>query len=250
MSLLSETTYQNQYKLAEYCRTGVLQDIPGIKAQHIGQYRRLVYNIIEDSLASSYPLTVNLLTTKEWKDVVHEFFSSHKCASPQVWTMPLEFYEYLVEVKHSLLNKYPQLKELLWMEWLEIQIYMMPDIEAKFKTEGKIEKSKLVLNPEHHIEKFTYPVHLKNAKYISRTDTGTFFLIIHRELDSGKVQFTNISPAIVRFLEVLKAKPITLEACTKQVCTDLQIPFSPEVLASTKTFVEKGLEGGMILGFA
>ncbi|HEY0611942.1 MAG TPA: DNA-binding domain-containing protein, partial [Chitinophaga sp.] len=114
MQQLNKDTRDYQSSLADYCRTGAYQAIPGVKtAQHVSQYRRLVYNVVDDMLQSAYPLTKGLLKEEEWDELVQEFFSRHACQSPQVWYMPKELYEYIVQQEaHPLLTKYPFLHDL------------------------------------------------------------------------------------------------------------------------------------------
>ena len=104
---LLDSTYKHQSNLAAYCRTGKLPEIPGIISENVSQYRRLVYNVVDDMLQNAYPLTVDLFTKKEWDKTVNDFFTNHPCQSPQVWYMPKEFYNYLTEIKNPLLKKYP-----------------------------------------------------------------------------------------------------------------------------------------------
>lgn len=60
MQLLNHT-HQHQSALAAYCRTGELPDIPGVVMENVPQYRRLVYNVIDDMLQNAYPLTYEYL---------------------------------------------------------------------------------------------------------------------------------------------------------------------------------------------
>ena len=78
MQQLNKDTRHYQASLADYCRTGDYQAIPGVKTAHVHQYRRLVYNVVDDMLQSAYPLTRGLLTEEEWNELVQEFFSGHE----------------------------------------------------------------------------------------------------------------------------------------------------------------------------
>src|SRR5690606_9540893 len=130
----------------------------------------------------------------------NEFFCNHPCQNPQVWSMPKEFYEYLVKSRHSLLIKYPFLQDLLWFEWIELELFMMEDKKAEYTTNGDILFSRLVLNPEYQLLSFKYPVHHKNARYITITDQSDYFAAAHRNKE-GSVVFTDLSPALVRIIE-------------------------------------------------
>ena len=176
---LLETTKNYQSALAAYCRTGNYTFIPGVNEKNVTHYRRLVYNVIKDSLRTSYPLTVNLLSETRWEELVNNFFSNYPCQSPQVWYMPREFYEYIIVNEKALNEEYPFLSELLWFEWLEVELYMMKDIIIEYKSTGDLLSDKLIINPEHTLQQFDFPVHLKKARSISAEDKGNYYLSIH-----------------------------------------------------------------------
>lgn len=196
------TTRQYQSELAAYCRTGQLEKIPGIVKENVPQYRRLVMNVVDDMLQNAYPLTHQLLQGNEWDQAVADFFSNHACQSPQVWYMPKEFYEYLSGIQYPLLKAYPFLEELLWFEWIEVELFMMEDIPVTANPSGNLLADRLVLNPEHRLLAFTYPVHQKNPGMISGEDKGSYFVIAHRN-SSGEVLFTGASAAVIRMIEYL-----------------------------------------------
>ncbi len=248
MSLLEKTRHY-QSALAGYCRTGDYSFIPGVKEQHVVQYRRLVFNVVDDTLQSAYPLTFELLTQKEWKSLVEEFFGQHACVSAQVWYMPKELYDYIARKGHPLTEKYPFLLELLWFEWLEVELYMMEDEKVDFKEKGDLFRDRLVLNPESHIQHFTFPVHLKNAKHISRTDQGNYFLVLHRHPETGSISFMDLSPAFVRMLELLGEGPKSIPKVLELTCEELQIPIAKAVEDATMAFFERAWENKLILGF-
>ncbi|MBW6479645.1 MAG: DNA-binding domain-containing protein [Bacteroidales bacterium] len=247
--LLKQDTKTAQSALANYCRTGILNDIPGVEDHRVHHYRRLVFNIIDDSLASAYPLTRNLLSVAEWDELVNEFFSSHPCQSPQVWTMPKEFYEYLIEVNHPLLTKYPFLQELLWMEWLEIEIYMMEDQKVNYQGSDISGIGKLVINPEHRLITLNYPVHLKQASQILPDDRGNYYLIMHREPVSGKVHFTDLSPFFTRMIEHLNSQTYRVDELIEMTARDFGMNVEKMVYENSLRFIENALNSKLILGF-
>ena len=123
--LLYKETIIQQSRLAMYCRTGDLLPIKGLTDNRVQTYRRLVYNVIDDTLQSAFPLTYDLLTTEEWDEIVNLFFSNHACQSTSVWKMPFEFYQFIENSAGELKEKYKFLAELLLFEWTEIEIYMI-----------------------------------------------------------------------------------------------------------------------------
>ncbi len=147
---------KHQSSFADYCKTGVYNPIPGVNKKRAEHYRSLVYNVIDDTLQSALPLTFNLLSEEEWNAFVNDFFSRHKCKSTQLWRLPKETHEFVANSNYHLIHKYPFLPELLWLEWLEIELFMMEDTSSSFSTCGNLANDRLVINPEHHLQYFSY----------------------------------------------------------------------------------------------
>ena len=241
------TTNRHQSALARYCLTGSYEPIPGVRDRHVHHYRRLVYNVVDDILQSAYPLTCDLLSRVEWEDLVHRFLASHPCQTPQVWQMPRELYEF-VESEGSP-SKYPFLSELLYFEWLEVELFMMEDKAEIHKADGDVFIDPLVLNPEHILQHFHYPVHLKKAKSISFRDKGDYYLVMFRHPASRDVQFMTLSPALVYLVEQLAAGPISTDALIREVCDALQIPIQQDTTSTVLKFITRSLENKLIVGF-
>ena len=202
--MLLTKTQQYQTNLATFCRTGNYEAIPGVIEKNVHHYRRLVFNNVIDSISSAFPLTKKLIGKKKWKKLVNRFFSSHNIQSPQIWYMPKEFMEYVLKFETELIAKYAFLGDLLLFEWLEIEVFMMMDIPLNFQNK----KNLYYLNPEIRLIKVSYPIHLKNANLITKQDLGNYFISIHRNKESGVVEFTNLTIPFVDVLENLMVKPL------------------------------------------
>ena len=202
--ITQKPTFQYQVSLANYCRNGALENIPGV-TKNISHYRRLVFNNVLDSLSAAYPLTENLLED-EWEALVHRFFATHKLQSPQIWHMPKEIIDYVNCYEKELIMKYPFLPNSLVFEWLEIEVFMMPDIDFP-----KVATDKLFCNPEIRFAEFQFPVHLKKAEQITPNDEGTYYVAIYRNPDTKAVSFTNLSLLAFTLLKEYFVEPISKE---------------------------------------
>ncbi len=200
MQLLKDT-YEQQAKLAEYCRNGVVPDLKGVKYENLGQYRRLVFNIASDILETAYPITYSFLPKETWEKLVFDYFVEHKCQTTQVWRMPLEFYDYCVEKNIQEQLNLPFLNDLLYFEWLELEVHTMEDITyPKFTSEGDWFNDKIAVNPEFKLIKLSYPVHTTAPTELEGKE-GTYFLFIYREKESGNVQFMDLSMLYTYIIE-------------------------------------------------
>lgn len=202
MSSLLKDTHEQQSLLAEYCRTGLKpSELKGINENNLSNYRRLVYNIAVDTLETAYPITYSFLPTETWDKLCYDYFSEHKCQTPQVWRMPLEFYEYCIERNLAEELGMPFLNDLLLVEWLELEVHTMDDIAyPEFTSEGDWFNSRIAINPEYKLVKLAYPVHTTAPTALSGKE-GTYFLLVYREKDSGNVQFVDLSIFYAYLLE-------------------------------------------------
>ena len=248
--LLQESTSKQQSDLARFCRTGELADSVIVRPDRVGHYRRLVYNIVDDSLTSAFPLTNNLLTEEQWDNLVDSFFATHACKSAQIWEMPKEFYQYFKDSNSELKTIYPQLEDLLLLEWMEIEVFMMEDIDfPEVVKEGDILTGTLALNPEYRIFQVSYPVHLKIAKDIKGEDKGGYYILLFRERETGRVQFIDLSAVFVLIIENI-AKGLTLNTILPQIANYLKLDSMEVLFDNVKPFVEMLMEKGFVLGFA
>ncbi|MCE3228061.1 MAG: hypothetical protein K0S32_2612 [Bacteroidetes bacterium] len=229
MSLLKKETYSQQSILADYCRTGITPDnLIDINKDNLYQYRRLCYNIAEDIIETAYPITYSFLDNEIWKDLVQTFYSEHKCQTPQVWKMPLEFYGYCKEKNIQEKLNIPFLNDLLYFEWLELEVHTMEDIEyPKVKQEGDWVSDPIAINPENILVKLEYPVHTTAPTDGLAEKKGDYFLLIYREKESGNVQFVDLSMFYTYILENLKngaiLKDILVEANSLFQINDIKL---------------------------
>lgn len=191
---ISKITYDAQIKLADYCRTGEESEIPGVKRDRLHHYRRLVYNIIYGNLKQAYPIAYKVLDTEEWDMLVADFMKIHEPQTPKIWLLPFEFYQFVRDQDYvSKLNKV-WLNDLLYFEWMEIEVYTMEDVESEVNVskEGDIMKDLISINPEFRLMKIEYPVHLHAVDHVE-DKKGNYFILLIREPETGRVEFFNLS---------------------------------------------------------
>ncbi len=190
---LHEDTAKIQEDLGKYCRTGSETHIPGVTPGRIHHYRRLVNNVVRDSLDSAFPISVAALGEETWDLLVQDFFSNGMPATPRIWQLPLEFYSYHAGQETGTRLQKPYLDDLLYFEWMEIEVYNMPDrIFPSFVSEGSILEEPLAFNPEYEIFRLEYPVHMHPAEKAAGL-RGEYYVLIFRAPDTGYVQFINLS---------------------------------------------------------
>jgi len=247
MQLTPNKTFALQTDLGLYCRTGRDQPETSIQ-EHTFHYRRLVYNIIKDTMKTAFPIGRKLIGKKRWKKSVAHFFENHKCETPQIWKLPSEFCEFYEKNPFPFKKEFPFLKELLQYEWLEIDVFMMEDVPVeKFKTTRLSKKDILIPNREIRILPLQYPVHIKKIKQITQEDKEQYFVSIHRDYYTKQVKFNDLSFALVEMLIRINEEETSI--------FDLENLFSKYENDTGKTekvidtFIDFALRNNLILGF-
>jgi len=243
-------TYQQQSELAKYCRTNILDNSLKVRKDRVHHYRRLIYNVVEDSLQAAYPLLNNLLSEEQWNKLVNDFFATHACQSTQIWKMPGEFYEFIKSNKLQLKTTYPHLDDLAYFEWIEVEMFMMEDIEYPlFKTDGDWVYDKIAVNPEFRLLQLSYPVHIKNSQSITAANKGQYFLLVFREKETGKVQFIDISAMYALIIENI-IKGLTLNEVLLELKGILKFDNMNLVIEQIIRFFNSLKKKGFLPGFS
>ncbi|MCB2221877.1 MAG: DNA-binding domain-containing protein [Bacteroidetes bacterium] len=246
---LKKFTQQQQSDLAGYCRTNELHEDLQVRRERVHHYRRLVFNVVNDSLQSAFPLTKNLLEDKIWDQLVHQFFSAYKPQSPQVWKMPGEFYEWFSESEQPLRGEFPFIDELLQFEWMEVVLFMMEDIPyPESQKEGNWMDSTIATNPEFRIIQTNYPVHLRKAATIQDADKGDYFILMFREKDTGRIQFMDLSPFFAVVVDNI-AHGADLRSVLLALQEQMPQTSLLELQENTIPLLEKLKDKGFITGF-
>lgn len=246
--LLTQETHNLQTKLAEYCKTGVEVEITGAKQDRLHHYRRLTYNLIIGALNTAYPIAHQTLDEKLWIGMIDDYYAKHKMITPLVWKMPQEFYEFVVEQKYAEKHNIPYLDDLLYFEWIEIEIHTMADMEIpNYKESGDLLTDRVVITPEHEILSFDYPVHkFKGDDLLDKE--GNYFVLLFRKHDTGAVRFINLSP----FFAVTLQNIIEQDYTFKQSIEASAQVFGVDVNQSIQhglAFANDLVAQGFVLGF-
>ena len=245
-------TINIQYKLADYCRKNLFPNIPLINHEGIKQYRKLVYNVIEETLESSFPITRKTLTNSDWDYLVSSFIEHHKCISYSIWKMPEEFLNYITKNNFHLKELYPFLSDLLYFEWIEIEVHTMPDeTVSQYKKYGNLFSDKLVLNPEFRLVNLNYPVHnVRTKELLINQHKGSYHVLIFRDLETGSVKFYDLSRLFsILINEIIQNSEKTLIESLAELCGILKIDVDENIKAKVLDFMKQLLKDGFILGF-
>ncbi len=248
---LEVQTHEAQTKLADFCRSNVYQPIPGIIESRIDTYRSLVFNTVEDTLRRAYPITARALGSDRWSAFVNAFFSQYRSTSPELWRMPYGLYRFAQQSRWAERVSWPFLYDLLLFEWIEIEVYMMPDGDVPAIREmGDMWQERLVINPDHKLLKLSYPVFSVPPEAIVPEAKGEYFLLCFRHRESLDVHFIEISPEFERFFSLVAHGTITAKTAHARLLKDNRFDSKDKFLIPRiRGFLEALRREGMIHGW-
>ena len=246
---LHKETEQIQNLLGDYCRNGIERDIPGLTPGRVHHYRRLVYNVVKGTMDTAFPITLAALGEEQWEELVQDFFTNDFPQTPQIWKLPFEFYRFHATRETGQRIRQPYLEDLLYFEWIEIEVHTMPDRPyPQVSPHGNIFMDRLVLNPEFEIVRLDYPVHLHAAEKASEMK-GDYFVLIFRTPDSGKVQFLNLSGINTYILTRMVEEVVPLNQLKGDIAQASGIESGKYLDDALEKFIGDLMEKQLILGF-
>jgi hypothetical protein len=199
--LLAETAKH----FSQFCRTGQLDPSFKLNPKRAQIYYEHVRGGIESALQRAYPLTCHLLKEKRWNALVDAFLAQEDCATPYLWKMPQFLIPFIEKSRWSEQVRIPYLADLADFEWLEIEIYMMPDCpDKRAGRKGDLLDDPLVVNPESRIITYSYPV-FEKKKLPRSMQKGSYPLLTFRHPQNMQVYFIALSPFFKAVLEWIQS---------------------------------------------
>lgn len=247
MSFLQNDTIKLQNALGNFCRTNELnENLPLSRPENISHYRRLVRNIIDDSLSTVYPITKSMLDEDEWEDLVYDFFANHACSDPQVWRMPKELIDYFEKSDyHNRLEK-PFLLDLLKFEWVELEIFAQKDEEFEPKNNtAKVNNSNLHLNPYTSLLHLEYPVHQLNESP-ENLQKANYFILCYRKYSDDSVHYLELPLFFALCFENLSENSNNLIEILNLTATQINLELDTEQIQQSEQFFMEMLEKEVI----
>ncbi len=247
--LLNEQTRNNMVKMATFVKTGVLQKMEGVRQDRLHHYRRLVRNVFEDTLQKAFPITYQVLDVQQWKTLIDRFMAEHRAQTPYVWKMPFEFYQFVVTNDFASTWNRPYLDDLLYFEWIEIEVFTMPDAEVfEVRSEGDFLKEVVVINPEFRLIQLEFPVFKMPAEE-TLEHRGQYFLLAFRHRPSGVVKFVELNPLLAFVFQSMAEQPKTGNQMIAELCNQFEQMDAAYLKTILLPFFNDLFLQGAILGF-
>ena len=154
-------------------------------------YQKLVFMRYLEVIKNSFPLFEKQIDEVSLEESIKSFMKNAP-STPFVWQIPNDYRKFVK--KNKLFNDKKYLYELLYYDWIEIEIYMK---EYKFKKQNKFSyKENYTLSKSARISKFKYDI--VNTDYKTKREN---FLVIYYDFEIHDVIFREINQLIYVLLQ-------------------------------------------------
>jgi len=248
--LYQPDTYKIEQDLSRFGPTGNDTFIPGATEEGLRQYRRLLRNNINNTMVQAFPISRQVLPDEEWNELINLFFANHDAKTTQIWKLPAEFVTFVKENDYATLWSKPWLNDLLYFEWIEIEVYTMPDIEAEpFTLQGEIREGTIVVNPEHRLVLLRYPVHLYAVEE-AKNHPGDYFMMVYRHPETREVLFADLTALDTFTFENIAHEQLSLSDIAAGLKLQFALSDQHPLLTNMIAFVQKMMAQKLFLGYA
>ena len=139
--------------------------------------------------------------------------------------------------------------DLLRFEWLEMEMYMMEDAKMPVaKPAGDWLNDCIILNPEHRLLKFDYPVFKVAPQELATYQASCYFCMAYRQPETLKIIFTEVSAVTAAILELI-ADGESL-ASIYEILESQSINLSEKSKQQLLDYLQEQLKTGFVLGFS
>jgi len=184
----------------------------GFDGTALNVYQKLVFMRFDEVIRNSLPLFVNEVSANELEKAIM-LFMKNTPETPFVWQVPNDFRKFVKKAKLFHDRKY--LYELLYYDWIEVEIYMK---EYKLKKQKKFNwNNSYTLSNSARIKKFKF--NLVNKDYKTKREN---YLVIYYDFTTNDVLYREINPLIFYLLKYLDKKESIVQIL-KRICEENEI---------------------------
>ncbi len=193
----------------------LIEQKKGFEGTALKIYQKLVFMRYDEVIRNSLPLFINEISSNELEQVII-LFMKNTPETPFVWQVPNEFRNFVK--KEKLFNDRKYLYELLYYDWIEIEIYMR---EYRLKELDKFKwKNSYTLSKSARIKKFKYD--LISGESDKKREN---YVLIYYDFDTDDVVYREINPLIFYLLKYLN-KNSSIQSILKKLCKENEIDFN------------------------
>ncbi len=201
-------------KVQERFFSTLINQKDGFENTAIKTYQNLVFLRYLEVLKNNFPLLVEQIDEALFEESIKTFMK-HTPTTPYVWQIPNDYRKFVK--KEKFFGKSSYIYELLYFDWIEIEIYMK---EYKLKKNKNFSYNQnYTLSKSARIKRFKYDIINHNL-----TSKRENFLVIYYNFETNDVIYREINQLIFELLKRLNKKQI-LSKVLKQLCIENEIDF-------------------------
>ncbi len=243
---------KHQYEFTAHIRNPEKNARPnGIEDRRMGIYRELLYNNVEDFIASGFPVIREIYNDKNWHKMIRDFFANHKSHTPYFLEISQEFIHYLQNERQPQDEDPAGLIELAHYEWVEMALHVsdetinMDNIDAN----GDLLTQRPVFSPLAWPLVYQFPVHTMGPGNLPvKAPAQATYLVVYRNRND-EVRFLEINPVTARLIDLLQENESYTGLDTiKHISKEMNHPNPDVVKQGGETALEELQQYGIILG--
>ncbi len=213
---MSFSFQKTQLQFTQYLRDPDNAPAPDLPADRLQVYSELIYNNIENFLASAFPVMRKILPDTEWHSLARDFIRDHQAQTPYFLQISEEFVQYFLQADHPLSKQYPYLTALAHYEWIELVLDIADEDPPPSRLmPDDIGSATIYLSPLSVLLAYPWPVHKISPDCLPQTPQETF-LLVYRNRDD-QVKFIELTAAASRFLQLCRDTPQSTRQQLKQL---------------------------------
>lgn len=199
----------------------------GFEGTVLNVYQKLVFMRFDEVIRNSMPLFVDKVSDSEIEKAII-LFMKNTPETPFVWQVPNDFRKFVK--KEKLFHDRKYLYELLYYDWIEVEIYMR---EYKLKKLDKFKwKNTYSFSKSARIKRFQYD--LINSQSQTKREN---YVLIYYDFDEDTVVYREINPLIFYLLKSLDKKD-SIQSKLKKLCKENEIDVNEAKILLENSFEE------------
>ena len=173
-------------------------------------YQKLVFYRYEEIVKNTFVQFIKNISQDELENSIYEFLKNPP-KTEFVWKIANDYMKFVKKQKLFANRKY--LYELLYFDWIEVEIYMK---EYELKENDFSWNTSYSLSKSARVKRFEYDI--INANHEEKREN---YLIIYYDFDKNQVLFREINQFI--YVLIKKLKNSTLELTLDEICKENEI---------------------------
>jgi len=222
----------------------------GVPARRMKVYTEIVFNNMDETLSTCFPVVRKVLGMRRWTRMVRAFFAKHRCATPWFRQIPEEFLRWLETSPEAIAALPPFLHSLAHYEWVELAIAISDATldDAALAANGDLLTDRPALAPALALLQYAYPVHRISPRFKPAQPLAQpVHLLVFRN-PADEVQFIELNPVSARLLGLLQTRSLSGKQALEQIAAELQHPDPQTIIQHGAELLEDLSQQGAIWG--